>query len=314
MTTNVQAQSVTPQPGIFALGSRYQYLLEFDVSEERPASEVVAALAELRESNVTGGGVNMVVGFSSKLWARLNSLTQPNGARSFQRVEGLDGMIAPATQHDIWVWVHGAGTDVVFDTASIVASTISRVATIAEDLHCFVYHDSRDLTGFIDGTANPTPMEAPSIACVPSGQPGAGGSHVIAQKWVHNLVPFNELDVAEQEKVIGRSKADSVAIPKPSRPADAHITLAEIRDENGEEREIFRRSVPWGTPDQHGLYFIGFSAEQDRFDEMLAQMYGTDGRTIRDRLLDFTTAVSGSYYFAPSLEDLRRLGVATAGS
>jgi putative iron-dependent peroxidase len=95
-----------------------------------------------------------------------------------------------------------------------------------------------------------------------------------------------------------------VAIARELRPADAHIVRAELLDEAGEEREIYRRSVPFGNVTEHGLYFLAFSCERDRFDGMLAQMYGTTGDGVRDRLLDFSRAVTGAYYFAPSIEDL----------
>lgn len=130
----------------------------------------------------------------------------------------------------------------------------------------------------------------------------------MTQRWIHDLGSFDELEVPEQERVIGRTKLDSVALPSDVRPADSHITRAEIHDAAGEERPIYRRSTPYGTAAEQGLYFLAFSAERDRFDAMLAQMYGTDGGGIRDRLLDFTTPVTGSYYFAPSAEVLFALG------
>jgi putative iron-dependent peroxidase len=182
------------------------------------------------------------------------------------------------------------------------------VASLATELPGFVYHDSRDLTGFVDGSANPSPAEAPGVACVPPGQAGAGGSHVLAQRFVHDLRAFGELDVPDQERVFGRTKLESLELPDDVRPANAHMSRAEVHDDVGEERPIYRRSVPFGTLHEQGLFFLAFSAERDRFDQMLASIYGTDESDVRDRLLDFTTAVSGAYYFAPSLEDLMALG------
>jgi len=133
---------------------------------------------------------------------------------------------------------------------------------------------------------------------------------VIAQRWVHDLRAFGALDESDQERVFGRSKADSVAMPRDVRPVDAHIRRAELLDVDGAERPIYRRSTPYGNVRERGIYFLGFSAERERFDGMLAQMYGTSGDGIHDRLLDFTTAVTGSYYFAPSIEDLTSIGFA----
>lgn len=295
-----------PQPGIFATGTRYHHHLEFDLHDV-PAGRVVAAVGELRESHVNAGATNLVVGFGPRLWQRICAGDGvPEGLGDFAEVHGIDGHVAPATQHDIWVWVHGSGVDEVLDTVRAVVATFAEVGTLAVDCPCFVYHDSRDLTGFIDGSANPAPGDAPAVACIPEGEPGAGGSHVMTQRWVHDLASFDELEVPEQERVIGRTKLDSVELPAEVRPPDSHITRAEIHDAAGEERPIYRRSTPFGTAGEQGLYFLAFSAERDRFDEMLAGMYGTDG-SIRDRLLDFSTPVTGSYYFAPSAQTLLEL-------
>jgi putative iron-dependent peroxidase len=62
--------------------------------------------------------------------------------------------------------------------------------------------------------------------------------------------------------------------------------------------------VPYGDVTERGLYYLGFSAERDRFDGMLAQMFGTSDDGLRDHLIDFSTPTTGSYYFAPSIEDL----------
>jgi len=167
-----------------------------------------------------------------------------------------------------------------------------------------VYHDSRDLTGFVDGTANAAPVQAPDVALVPDGEIGAGGSHVIVQRWIHDLASFDALDVADQELVFGRTKCDNVELDESVKPANSHIARAEIHDADGEEREIYRRSAPFGVGSEQGLMFLGFSADRDRFDEMLARMYDTAGTGMQDRLLGFTRAVSGAYYFAPSIEEL----------
>ena len=187
-------------------------------------------------------------------------------------IDGLDGHAAPSTQHDIWVWIHGTGADVVL--------------------------------GFVDGAENPGPSDAARVASIADGRPGAGGSHVIAQRWVHDLDSFNHLEVNQQQEVVGRTKPDSVALPRDERPVDAHIMRAELLDDDGEERQIYRRSVPFGNAAERGLYFLGFSCERDRFDGMLARMFGTSGDGVHDHLLDFTRAVTGSYYFAPCVEDL----------
>jgi putative iron-dependent peroxidase len=179
------------------------------------------------------------------------------------------------------------------------------VAEVVADVACFTYHDSRDLTGFIDGTANPPPADAASVACIGPGRPGAGGSHVLTQRWVHDLASFRALEVADQERVIGRTRHESVQLDDDAMPDDAHVARVEIHGPDGEERPIYRRSTPFGSTAEEGLYFVAFSSDRDRFDTMLGRMFGLDGPT--DHLTAFSRPVSGSYYFAPSVEALDSL-------
>lgn len=299
----------TGQPGIFAQGTRAHEHLELDVRPGASSDALAAAVASLHEPAVTAGGLNLVVGFGARCWRDLAPGAVPAGAlpsdaSDFERIEGTAGSVAPATQHDVWVWLHGTGTDVALDGARAVTAALAPVATLASETQCFVYRDSRDLTGFVDGTENPPVEEGPEVALVPAGEPGEGGAHVLVQRWVHDLAAFHALAVREQEAVIGRTKPDSVELA--DKPDDAHISRVVI-EEDGEELEIYRRSTPYGDVTEHGLLFVAFSAERSRFDKMLARMFGTaDG--LHDRLTDFSRPVSGAFYFAPSLEALAALG------
>jgi putative iron-dependent peroxidase len=295
----------TPQPGIFALGTRSHYHLELDRRPDVPTSALAAAVGALGEPS---GGSNLVVGFGAEAWREISPEDAPTALAPFTAIEG-DGRRAPATQHDLWVWVHGTGPDVLLDNARAVAATLGPVATLANEQPCFVYRDSLDLTGFIDGTENPPVSDGPEVATVPAGEPGAGGSFAITMQWVHDLEAFGALPVLEQQEVIGRTKPDSVELD--DKPPTAHISRVVVEEAgpDGEPREleIFRRSVPWGTVAEHGLYFVAFSADPSRFDRMLARMFGTAGDGLHDRLTDFSRPVSGAYYFAPSLAALSQL-------
>lgn len=125
-------------------------------------------------------------------------------------------------------------------------------------------------------------------------------------RWVHDLEAFHRLPVQEQERVIGRTKGDSVELSDAAKPPTAHIARVTV-EAGGEELQIFRRSVPYGTVTEHGLYFVAFSADPSRYDRMLARMFGTDGDGVHDRLTDFSRPVSGAYYFAPSINALNDL-------
>lgn len=153
----------TAQPGILAQGTPAHYHLEFDCTSTDPAA-IGAAVVALREPAVTTGGVNLVVGFGPTLWRRLAPHDAPADLHDFTPLTGAHH--APATQHDVMVWLHGSGTDVVFDAARSVVVALAPVASLATEQPGFVYLDSRDLTGFVDGTENPAVDEAPEVAIV----------------------------------------------------------------------------------------------------------------------------------------------------
>jgi putative iron-dependent peroxidase len=293
----------TAQPGIFAQGSPSHYHLEFDCNTDDPTA-IGAAVAALREPAVTAGGVNLVVAFGTTLWRQIAAHDAPSGLRDFTPLDGAKSV--PATQHDLFVWAHGASYTQTFDTARAVTMALAPVAGLASEQPSFVYRDSRDLTGFVDGTANPPVHEAPEVAVVPEG-PGAGGSFVFLQRWVHDLGKFHALTQAKQEDVFGRTKPDSRELDDDAKPDDAHIARVEI-EEDGEELAIYRRSTAYGTVRQHGLQFIAFTKDLGRIDKMLARMFGLSGDGVHDHLIDFTTPVTGAYYFAPALESLEALG------
>ena len=142
------------------------------------------------------------------------------------------------------------------------------------------------------------------MALVPDGSPGAGGSVVLVQQWTHDAAAFEALTVEEQEKVIGRTKQTSIELDQEVRGAASHVSRTVI-EVHGVERHIFRRNTPYGTATEHGTMFIGFSCEQQRLARMLSRMAGAEDG-IRDALTRYTTAISGAYYFVPSVEALRR--------
>jgi porphyrinogen peroxidase len=290
----------TSQPGIFALGTASHAYLELDAVPQAAAREVVAAVASLREPRTTMGGVNLVAGFRPELWREVMPDDAPPALEGFNReLVGNDGFSMPATQHDAVLWLSSSAYDVVFDTARAVIAALTEVATVAEETSSWPYRHDRDLTGFIDGNENPDLIDAPEFAVTPEGLPGAGGSILLLQKWRHDATAWESLQVAEQERVIGRTKDESVELE--DKAQDSHVS----RNDQDRFGKIFRRNMPYGTVTDHGTMFVGFSAEQERLATMLESMTGvTEG--IRDALTRYTQPLTGAYYFVPSTESLRR--------
>ncbi len=296
-----------PQPAVFAEGTQSHWFLHYRLADGAGLDAVRAAISEVR-GEATGvtptDAVNLAVGFGPDLLGRLAPDDAPTGFHPFTQVGAEPGPVAVATQEDLFLWVHSNRIDRNFDVAHRARRALDGLATLARETVSWVWHDNRDLTGFIDGTANPPVEEARELAVVADG-PGAGGSFVITQRYIHDLNAFDALDTAAQEATIGRTKDDSTELD--DKPADAHIARVEIEDEDGEEIEIYRRSVPYGNSEEFGLYFIAFSDGLEAFDRMLAKMYGTSGDGIHDRLMDFVHPVSGAYYFTPSVETLNAI-------
>lgn len=298
-----------PQYGVFAEGTMAHQHLELALSAGADEAALRVALNEVRvlgTNHRANGGANLVMGFGADAWRQLSGEPIPASLLPFPGY-GDGERRAPATQRDIWLWVHGPGPDVVFDVALGAVTHLEAVADLAFDQPCWVYHNSRDLIGFVDGTANPLLDEAPDSALVPDGEEGAGGSHALTMRWVHDLQKFNALPVPDQERAIGRTKGDSTELDEDAMAPDAHLARVELESDDGEELEIYRRSVPFGTVAEHGLMFVGFSADPKRFDMMLTRMFGMadDGR--HDQVTNFSTPTTGSYWFVPSVTDLVRV-------
>jgi porphyrinogen peroxidase len=291
----------TPQAGIFALGTSSHAYLEFDMLDAKKYKEFASTISAIREPRTTTGGVNFVIGFRPELWRNIVPDEAPPGVQGFNKVvQGTEGFIMPATQHDALVWLSGSAYDVIFDMARDVIHDLAGLASLREETSSWPYRHDRDLTGFIDGSENPTLLDAPIAALLPEGAPGASGSVLLLQKWKHNVAEWEALPIAQQERIMGRTKLDSVELE--NKPSDSHVARTD-QDEFG---NIFRRNMPYGNVDDHGTVFVGFSADQKRLSRMLDSMAGLITGT-RDALTRFTQPLTGSYYFVPSVESLRRL-------
>jgi porphyrinogen peroxidase len=292
----------TSQSGIFALGTASHAYLEFDAHGPQEARELVVAVASLREPRTTMGGINLVAGFRPMLWQEVVPDDAPAGVHAFDRdLAGVDGYVMPPTQHDAVLWLSGSAYDVVFDVARAAIRELAPLATLVEETSSWPYQHDRDLTGFIDGTENPSLIDAPAIVLIPEDRPGGGGTILLLQKWVHDAPAWESLSDEQQQAVMGRRKLDSVELDP--KPADSHVASTD-QDTFG---KIFRRNMPFGTVSDHGTMFVGFAAEQRPLEAMLESMAGIDDGT-RDALTRFTHPITGAYYFVPSTESLRALG------
>lgn len=276
----------TCQAGIFDKNGREHLFVEYVLGEQVDLGKLVAVLREVKA--LEQGSLKVLLALGPALWAQL-----PDGF-SFPPFQ-LDELTA--TQADILLWIQGEDRSHIVDVMRVAHHKLSAKGSVQLEIQGFVYHDFRDLTGFVDGIGNPEGERARLAALVPDGKPGAGGSFMLTQKWVHQLDDFHALPVPEQENVFGRTKADAVEFDAAHMPVDSHVGRTDDA-----EMKIWRRSVPFASLEEQGLYFVAFACAQERFDYLLKRMYGLDESGIVDRLTYFSTPVMNSYWFAPTQE------------
>ena len=235
------------QPGIFALGTASHAYLEFDAGHAERRAELVRTIASMREPRTTMGGVNLVAGFRPELWREIAPGDLPSTLEGFNAdVVGSDGFVMPATQHDAVLWLSGSAYDVIFEVSRAAIAELAGIASVAEETSSWPYRQDRDLTGFIDGTENPTLVDAPDVAVIADNEDGAGGTILLLQKWAHDASAWESLSEAEQEQVIGRRKLDSTELD--DKPEDSHVASTD-QDRFGEDlppqHALRHRDRPW---------------------------------------------------------------------
>ena len=294
----------TPQKGVFQENSNKYYYLEYKVNFSLPSSKLRNAIRKALSHS--SDDVNLVIAFGKQTWNNLQTSWQPEGLMNFETLNGVKEFSIPSTQRDLFFWIHSQNHDDNFDRVLKIQEAMADVATLELDLAGFTYHDSRDLIGFIDGSANPKEGDRQLAAIIPNDQIGAGGSYVLTQKWLHNLKAFNHLSQEQQEKVVGRTKAESIELEGDAMPSDSHVSRTDVKVD-GKAMKIYRRSAPYGSATEHGLYFLSFSCEISRLSIQLERMFGATDDGLYDKMIEYSKPITSSYWFAPSSEDLKDL-------
>ncbi|MGF1773489.1 Dyp-type peroxidase [Vibrio wakamikoensis] len=293
--------AIAPEAEPFALYT--QLKVNQNAQQVLDALQKLPALVEELNEAQPGAQLTLSVAFSHSFWSQLEQ-TMPSELKPFTEL-GEGDIFAPSSDVDVLVHCHSNRHDLHFYLLRKLMGQIAEDVTIVDETQGFRFMDSRDMTDFVDGTENPKGEQRAEVALVADGE-FAGGSYVMVQRFEHNLPAWNRLNVAAQEKVVGRTKPDSIELE--DVPAASHVGRVDIKEE-GKGLKIVRHSLPYGTVSgPHGLLFIAYCNTVHNFDAMLESMYGaTDGKT--DQLLRFTKAVTGAYFFAPSQTMLAALTV-----
>lgn len=249
--------------------------------------------------------LSAVVAFGRDAWTRISG--DPDSAPELHNLETMAHGMVQGTQRDFFLHIVSDEHKINFTLAQDFVNIFKGLIIIEDEVHGFRWLEARDLSGFVDGTENPKGIsDRADVAIIPEGK-DAGGSYLIAQRWVHHLDQFNHFDLATQEGTFGRHKHSDIEMADEDKPIGAHTERVVI-DEDGEELEIVRQSLPYGYASGiKGLYFLGYCAKLTSIEAMLENMCGEKDEHF-DRLFSYTQAVTGSYLYAPSLDQLDALG------
>ncbi len=308
-TTGVPDMS-EPQPILDPLTPAALFLVAtIRAGGEEKVRGLLEDLPGLRRSvgfRLPGADLSCITGIGAVAWDRLFTGPRPAELHKFPGYTGPRHH-APATPGDLLFHIRAQVHDACFELAMAIADRLGDAVTFVDETVGFRYFEQRDLLGFVDGTENPegvTP-DSPAGRAVFIGDEDPdfrGGSYVIVQKYLHDMSAWRALPVPEQERVIGRTKLEDFEFAEDDKPADSHIAMAVVVEPDGTERQILRANMPFGSirDGEFGTYFIGYSATPRVTEIMLERMFlGTDEAS-HDRILDFSTAVTGSLFFVPA--------------
>ena len=276
---------------------------------EDAARDLLADTSGLERSvgfRIPEGELTCVVGLGSGLWDRLFGAPRPAGLHPFRELSGARHT-APSTPGDLLFHIRAHRLDLCFELAQRLTSRLTGYAQVVDEIHGFRSFDERDLLGFVDGTENPGGAAALRAVAIGEEDPEfAGGSYVVVQKYLHDLEGWDALAVEEQERAVGRTKLSDIELPDDRKPANSHVALNTIIDDNGEQQQIMRFNMPFGRigAGEFGTYFIGYARSPDVIEQMLTNMFIGKPAGNYDRLLDFSRAVTGNLFFVPTADFL----------
>ncbi len=307
----IVAMQSEPQAVLSPLtGAAIFLVLTVEPGGEDAVRDLLPDLAGLRRSvgfRAPDGGLTCVTGIGSELWDRLFDGPRPADLHPFQELAGPRHR-APATPGDLLLHLRAERMDLCFELAGQLTTRLAGAATVTDAVHGFRYFDDRDLLGFVDGTENPEGRAAAEATLVGAEDADfAGGSYVIVQKYLHDLDKWNALSVEQQEGAVGRTKLTDIELDDEAKPADSHVALTVITGPDGEEQKIVRYNMAFGSFDgggEFGTYFIGYARDPGVTEEMLRNMFLGNPPGTTDRLLDFSTAVTGSLFYVPTADFL----------
>jgi porphyrinogen peroxidase len=299
-----------PQPILTPLTEAAVFLiLTVEPGSEGEVRDLIADVSALTRSvgfRVPDGELTCVVGVGSAVWDGLFGSPRPARLHEFRPLTGARHA-AVATPGDLLFHIRAHQLDLCFELGFQLLDRLQGHAHVVDEVHGFKFFEERDLLGFVDGTENPDGRAAfDAVVIGDDDSEFAGGSYVVVQKYLHDLQAWDALTVEEQEQAIGRTKLADIELADDVKPSNSHVALNTIVDETGVQQQIVRRNMPFGRlgAGEFGTYYIAYARRPDVIEAMLTNMFIGNPPGNHDRILDFSTAVTGSLFFVPNSDFL----------
>ncbi|HVE52552.1 MAG TPA: Dyp-type peroxidase [Ramlibacter sp.] len=298
------------QPGIFDPVPAVARFVLFNLAD--PKVDAAAIREALTRLTPLVDGSDVVVGIGPSLVKALGAdIPNLHEFPDFSR----DKVKVPVTPGTLWCWMRGSDLGDLLHVTRKVQKALAPAFTVRHALDAFrhAYKEGghgHDLTGFEDGTENPTGEAAEEAAFANGlGEGVDGSSYVAVQQWVHDLDAFEALGDDEKDHHFGRRLTDNEEIEDAPETAHVKRTAQESFDP---EAFLLRRSMPWMLSMQAGLMFVAFGRSHQAFEQQMRRMTGhEDGKV--DALFSISKPVTGAYFWCPPMRedrlDLRRLGL-----
>lgn len=260
----------------------------------KPGADPRKALLALADIAVDD---DIVVGIGQSLLMVLE--TEISGMHKMPEFLGK-GIEIPTTPHALWCWIRGTDRGDLLHKARKVRNLLADAFDIDHTTDAFRYDKFRDLTGYEDGTENPTGDDALGASVLQSDDENLNGSSFVAvQRWTHDLDKFQSMSHTQQNHTFGRDQESNEELDE--APESAHVKRT-AQEDFEPEAFVVRRSMPWANETEEGLVFVAFGKSFDAFEALLNRMIGADDGII-DGLFSFTRPVTGSYFWCPPVKD-----------
>ena len=302
--------SKTYQPGIYdGVPAVARYVLFNLADKGADAQAIKDALTRL---SPLANGSDVVLGVGPSLVTALGA--DIPGLHEFPDMSG-QGVKVPSTPGTLWCWVRGDDLGDLLHLTRKVQKALAPAFAVRHVVDAFRHSlgesgHGKDLTGYEDGTENPTGEAAEEAAFTQGAGDGLdGGSFVAVQQWVHDLDAFEALAEGDRDNHFGRRLSDNEELE--DSPTSAHVKRT-AQEDFDPPAFMLRRSMPWMMSMQAGLMFVAFGKSLYAFEAQMRRMAGHEDGIV-DAMFSISRPVSGAYFWCPPMRDgkldLRRLGL-----